>query len=54
MDEFGERWTLGSQDLALLADLPDAGKLGPAAIARWLGIGRASAYRVLGARVPRT
>ena len=30
-DELGERWTLGTEDLALLAGLPDAGKLGLAA-----------------------
>ena len=36
-DELGERWTLGPGDLvALLADLPDGGKLGLAAqLAYW-------------------
>ena len=41
VDELGERWTLGPQDLALLADLPDAGKLGLAAqLAHWRQYGR--------------
>jgi len=40
-DELGERWTLGAEDLALLADLPDAGKLGMAAqLAFWRRNGR--------------
>ena len=40
-DELGERWTLGPEDLALLADLPDAGKLGLAAqLAHWRRHGR--------------
>jgi hypothetical protein len=30
-DEFAERWTLSAEDLALLVDLPDSGKLGMAA-----------------------
>ncbi len=35
-DELGERWTLVPEDLALLIDLPDAGKFGLAAqIAYW-------------------
>src|SRR3954447_8395065 len=41
VDEIGERWTLGPQDLALLAGLPDAGKLGLAAqLAHWRQYGR--------------
>ena len=40
-DEFGGRWTLGPEDLALLAGLPDAGKLGLAAqLAYWRRHGR--------------
>src|SRR3954470_9521536 len=40
-DEFGEHWTLGAEDLALLADLPDAGKLGLAAqLGHWRQHGR--------------
>ena len=40
-DEPGERWTLGPEDLALLAGLPDAGKLGLAAqLAYWRRPGR--------------
>ena len=30
-EEFGEPWTLGPAELALVAGLPDAGKLGLAA-----------------------
>ena len=37
-----------SIDVAVLRRLRDEEKLGPAAIARRLGIGRASVYRVLG------
>ena len=38
-DELGEHWTLLPEDLALLADLPDTGKLGLAAqLAYWQGI----------------
>src|SRR4051794_18685026 len=40
-DELGERWTLGPEDLALLADLTGAGKLGVAAqLAFWRQHGR--------------
>ena len=40
-DELGERWTLGPEDLARPADLPDAGKLGLAAqLAHWRRHGR--------------
>ena len=40
-DELGERWTLLPEDLALLADLPDTGKLGLAAqLAYWRQHGR--------------
>ena len=40
-DELGERWTLGPEDLALLAGRPDAGKLGLAAqLAYWRQHGR--------------
>jgi TnpA family transposase len=40
-DELGERWTLGSGDLALLADLTGTGKLGMAAqLAFWRQHGR--------------
>ncbi|MBY0334838.1 MAG: DUF4158 domain-containing protein [Acetobacteraceae bacterium] len=40
-DELGECWTLGVEDLALLAGLPDAGKLGLAAqLAHWRQHGR--------------
>jgi hypothetical protein len=40
-EELGERWTLGAEDLALLADLPDAGRLGFAAqLAYWRQNGR--------------
>jgi Domain of unknown function (DUF4158) len=40
-DEFGEHWTLGAEDLALLADLPDAGKLGLVAqLGHWRQHGR--------------
>jgi uncharacterized protein DUF4158 len=39
--ELGEAWTLGSADRALLAGLPDAGKLGLAAqLAHWRAHGR--------------
>lgn len=39
-------------DAAELRRLRDDEKLGPAAIARRLGIGRASVYRVLGKQTP--
>jgi len=40
-DELGERWSLAPEDLALLADLPDAGRLGLAAqLAYWRQHGR--------------
>src|SRR4051812_48537660 len=40
-EELRERWTLGAEDLALLASLPDAGKLGLAAqLAYWRQNGR--------------
>ena len=40
-EELGERWTLGAEDLALLAGLPEAGKLGLAAqLAYWRQNGR--------------
>ena len=40
-DELGERWTLLPEDLALLTDLPDTGKLGLAAqLAYWRQQGR--------------
>ena len=40
-DELGEHWTLLPEDLALLADLPDTGKLGLAAqLAYWRQNGR--------------
>src|SRR5208283_848252 len=40
-DELGEFWTLLPDDLALVADLPDAGKLGLAAqLAFWRQYGR--------------
>ena len=40
-DELGERWTLLPEDLALLTDLPDTGKLGLAAqLAYWRQHGR--------------
>jgi hypothetical protein len=40
-EQLGERWTLGAEELALLADLPDAGKLGFAAqLAYWRQNGR--------------
>ena len=40
-DELGGSWTLGSADLALVAGLPDAGKLGLAAqLAHWRAHGR--------------
>jgi hypothetical protein len=40
-DELGGRWTLAAEDLALLASLPDAGKLGLAAqLAHWRQHGR--------------
>lgn len=35
-DELGEHWTLLPEDLALLTDLPDTGKLGLARAARLL------------------
>ena len=41
-----------SIDVAEVRRLRDQERLGPAAIARRLGIGRASVYRVLGARQP--
>ena len=41
VDELGEHWTLLPEDLALLADLPDTGKLGLAAqLAYWRQQGR--------------
>ena len=41
IEELGEHWTLLPADLALLADLPDAGKLGFAAqLAFWRQQGR--------------
>ncbi len=41
VEELGERWTLGAEDLALLSGLPDAGKLGLAAqLAYWRQNGR--------------
>jgi hypothetical protein len=40
-EELGEVWTLGPADLALVAGLPDAGKLGLAAqLAHWRAHGR--------------
>src|SRR5690349_18403884 len=40
-EELAERWTLGTDDLELLASLPDAGKLGLAAqLAYWRQNGR--------------
>ena len=40
-DELGERWALSAEDLALLTDLPDSGKLGMAAqLACWRQSGR--------------
>lgn len=40
-DELAERWTLSAEDLALLVDLPDSGKLGMAAqLACWRQSGR--------------
>jgi Domain of unknown function (DUF4158) len=40
-EEFGEVWTLGPADLALVAGLPDVGRLGLAAqLAHWRAHGR--------------
>jgi hypothetical protein len=40
-EEFGESWTLGPAELALVAGLPDTGKLGLAAqLAHWRAHGR--------------
>src|SRR5689334_522700 len=40
-DELGERWSLEPEDLALLAGLPDSGRLGLAAqLAYWRQHGR--------------
>jgi len=40
-DELDERWTLVPEDMALLTDLPDAGKLGLVAqLAYWRQNGR--------------